>query len=65
VCRCKAQKGPSRRLRVPFRALPGMSRQGSFAHAKPGYTFLETGADMKIKYRETARGGLAVNIVEC
>ncbi|MBU6439570.1 MAG: L-serine ammonia-lyase [Betaproteobacteria bacterium] len=25
----------------------------------------ETGADMKAKYKETARGGLAVNIVEC
>ena len=28
-------------------------------------TMMETGADMKIKYKETARGGLAVNIVEC
>ena len=28
-------------------------------------TMVETGADMKIKYKETARGGLAVNIVEC
>jgi L-serine dehydratase len=26
---------------------------------------MQTGADMKIKYKETARGGLAVNIVEC
>jgi L-serine dehydratase len=26
---------------------------------------METGADMKIKYKETSRGGLAVNIVEC
>jgi L-serine dehydratase len=25
----------------------------------------ETGADMQTKYKETARGGLAVNIVEC
>jgi len=25
----------------------------------------ETGADMMAKYKETARGGLAVNIVEC
>ncbi|MGE8480780.1 MAG: hypothetical protein ACN6PK_21120, partial [Pseudomonas shirazensis] len=24
-----------------------------------------TGADMKSKYKETARGGLAVNIIEC
>lgn len=25
----------------------------------------ETGTDMKIQYKETARGGLAVNIIEC
>jgi L-serine dehydratase len=25
----------------------------------------ETGADMSHKYKETSRGGLAVNIVEC
>ncbi len=28
-------------------------------------TMRETGADMKKKYKETSRGGLAVNIVEC
>ncbi|PJE95948.1 L-serine ammonia-lyase [Streptomyces carminius] len=28
-------------------------------------TMKETGADMKVKYKETARGGLAVNVVEC
>jgi L-serine dehydratase len=28
-------------------------------------TMRQTGADMKIKYKETARGGLAVNVVEC
>jgi L-serine dehydratase len=28
-------------------------------------TMRETGADMKIKYKETARGGLAVNLIEC
>ncbi len=28
-------------------------------------TMRETGADMKTKYKETARGGLAVNITEC
>jgi L-serine dehydratase len=28
-------------------------------------TMRETGADMKLKYKETARGGLAVNVVEC
>jgi len=28
-------------------------------------TMRETGLDMKTKYKETARGGLAVNVVEC
>ncbi|UCM90624.1 L-serine ammonia-lyase [Streptomyces marincola] len=28
-------------------------------------TMKDTGADMSVKYKETARGGLAVNIVEC
>jgi L-serine dehydratase len=28
-------------------------------------TMRETGADMKTKYKETARGGLAVNVIEC
>ena len=28
-------------------------------------TMLETGRDMQSKYKETSRGGLAVNIVEC
>jgi L-serine dehydratase len=28
-------------------------------------TMMETGADMKIKYKEITRGGLAVNIVKC
>ncbi|MEW8156950.1 MAG: L-serine ammonia-lyase, iron-sulfur-dependent, subunit alpha, partial [Candidatus Thiodiazotropha endolucinida] len=28
-------------------------------------TMRETGADMKTKYKETSRGGLAVNLVEC
>jgi L-serine dehydratase len=28
-------------------------------------TMVQTGADMKTKYKETSRGGLAVNVVEC
>ncbi|MCG8124818.1 MAG: L-serine ammonia-lyase, iron-sulfur-dependent, subunit alpha, partial [Candidatus Thiodiazotropha taylori] len=28
-------------------------------------TMQETGADMQTKYKETSRGGLAVNLVEC
>ena len=28
-------------------------------------TMHDTGADMKDKYKETARGGLAVNVIEC
>jgi L-serine dehydratase len=28
-------------------------------------TMRQTGQDMKVKYKETARGGLAINVVEC
>jgi L-serine dehydratase len=28
-------------------------------------TMRETGADMKKHYKETSRGGLAVNVIEC
>ena len=28
-------------------------------------TMRETGADMQTKYKETARGGLALNVIEC
>ena len=28
-------------------------------------TMRDTGKDMKSKYKETARGGLAVNVIEC
>ena len=28
-------------------------------------TMRDTGADMMDKYKETARGGLALNVVEC
>jgi L-serine dehydratase len=28
-------------------------------------TMRDTGADMKTKYKETARGGLAVNVIAC
>ena len=28
-------------------------------------TMRETGADMKSHYKETSRGGLAVNVIEC
>jgi L-serine dehydratase len=28
-------------------------------------TMRDTGRDMKDKYKETSRGGLAVNVVEC
>jgi L-serine dehydratase len=28
-------------------------------------TMRDTGRDMKSKYKETSRGGLAVNVIEC
>jgi len=46
-----------------------MAMQGNGHHVvsldKVIKTMLDTGADMKTKYKETSRGGLAVNIVEC
>jgi len=46
-----------------------MALRGDGAHHvsldKAIKTMRETGADMKDKYKETARGGLALNIVEC
>ena len=46
-----------------------MARRGDGQHFVPFdlvlRTMRQTGADMKLKYKETARGGLAVNVVEC
>jgi len=46
-----------------------MAMQGNGHHVvsldKVIKTMRDTGADMKTKYKETSRGGLAVNIVEC
>ncbi|MGQ7295656.1 L-serine ammonia-lyase [Quadrisphaera sp. KR29] len=46
-----------------------MAVRGDGAHHVPLdkaiKTMRETGADMKDKYKETARGGLALNVVEC
>ncbi|MCX4988312.1 MULTISPECIES: L-serine ammonia-lyase [unclassified Streptomyces] len=46
-----------------------MSMRGDGSHMvsldKVIKTMKETGADMSVKYKETARGGLAVNIIEC
>ncbi|MEU6117498.1 L-serine ammonia-lyase [Streptomyces sp. NPDC047117] len=46
-----------------------MARRGDGRHHvsldKVIKTMKDTGADMKVKYKETARGGLAVNVIEC
>lgn len=46
-----------------------LSRHGDGTHFvsldKVIKTMRETGADMKSKYKETSRGGLAVNVIEC
>lgn len=46
-----------------------MALRGDGQHAvsldKVIKTMRDTGADMKTKYKETARGGLAVNVIEC
>jgi len=31
----------------------------------PEHEDIKTGADMKQRYKETSRGGLAVNVIEC
>ena len=45
------------------------ARRGDGSHVvsldKVVKTMRETGGDMKVKYKETARGGLAVNVIEC
>ncbi|MFF1837460.1 hypothetical protein ACFVXE_25125 [Streptomyces sp. NPDC058231] len=41
-------------------------RAGAYIEAgKVTKTTKGSGADMSVKYKETARGGLAVNIIEC
>jgi L-serine dehydratase len=46
-----------------------LARQGDGVHRvtldQAVRTMRQTGADMKTKYKETSRGGLAVNVVEC
>jgi len=46
-----------------------LSRHGDGTHTvsldKVIKTMRDTGADMKSKYKETSRGGLAVNVIEC
>ncbi|GAA1634771.1 L-serine ammonia-lyase [Georgenia ruanii] len=46
-----------------------LARQGDGTHKvsldQAIKTMRQTGADMKIKYKETSRGGLAVNVIEC
>lgn len=65
----KVAIGPSSSHTVgPMRAAR-MALQGNGQHVvsldKVIKTMRETGADMKTKYKETSRGGLAVNIVAC
>ena len=46
-----------------------MALRGSGEHRVPLdkviKTMKDTGADMKTQYKETSRGGLAVNLIEC
>ena len=46
---------------TPRRSLRGVSRSANYLISLA----LDTGADMKDKYKETALGGLAVNVIEC
>ena len=56
----------ARRARRRWAAPPGPAAGGrQDALDKVIKTMKETGRDMSVKYKETARGGLAVNVIEC
>jgi L-serine dehydratase len=46
-----------------------LARRGDGSHKvsldKVIKTMRQTGMDMKTKYKETSRGGLAINVIEC
>jgi L-serine dehydratase len=46
-----------------------LARAGNGSHKvsldKAIKTMRDTGRDMKAKYKDTSRGGLAVNVIEC
>ncbi len=46
-------------------SLRGDGRSSVVSLDKAIKTMRDTGRDMKVKYKETARGGLAVNVIEC
>ncbi|MGG5260389.1 L-serine ammonia-lyase [Phycicoccus avicenniae] len=46
-------------------SLRGDGRSAVVSLDKAIKTMRDTGRDMKVKYKETARGGLAVNVIEC
>ncbi|GAA0481669.1 hypothetical protein GCM10010361_53130 [Streptomyces olivaceiscleroticus] len=49
----------------PQRAWPCGATAAHVSLDKTITTMKQTGADMKIKYERTSRGGLAVNVIEC
>ncbi|MFG2342257.1 hypothetical protein [Streptomyces yangpuensis] len=61
--------GPDRSWTTSYRGAREKVRRNSSSAAAHSRTMAasgkETGADMKIKYKETARGGLAVDVIEC
>ena len=69
--RVKLANGGTKRMLVSVKAINAvrMAMRGDGQHFvsldKVIRTMRQTGADMKSKYKETARGGLAVNIIEC
>jgi L-serine dehydratase len=51
---------------LPSSGLPTDGRADAYVEASTVIkTMKDTCADMSVKYKETARGGLAVNIIEC
>lgn len=54
----------SRERKVPEKSLVALP--STKLSLKPQVTkALREAADVKVKYKETARGGLAVNVIEC
>ena len=67
MARCIQTSSP----RLCLYAAAANQRMGQLSQKPPSGRFTaiktmrETGADMADKYKETARGGLALNVVEC
>ena len=65
VIQVSAALGWHEQLRPALKSLRSTIDKRARSLDKVVKTMRETGRDMKVKYKETARGGLAVNVIEC